>query len=68
MTTRRERRSTKPLSFYGIKFKMSAAATAPAKPLSESAQQEKENLTPDRITDAESGESIDKNTTETKGA
>lgn len=49
MTTRRQRRSTTPLSFYGIKFKMSAAAIVPAKPLNESAQQ-KENHPPDRNT------------------
>jgi hypothetical protein len=62
MTTWRQRRATKPLSFYGIKFKLSAAAIAPAKPLSESAQEEKSHTPPDQITHPESSESIGKNT------
>jgi hypothetical protein len=67
MTTRRQRRSTRPLSFYGIKFKISPAAIAPAKPLSESAQQE-ESQPPDRITHSEPSESIGKNTPDTERA
>jgi hypothetical protein len=67
MTTRRQRGSTKPLSFYGIKFKLSAAAIAPAKPLSESTQQQA-NDPPDRITHSEPSESIGKNTPDTERA
>jgi hypothetical protein len=63
MTTRRQRRSTSPLSFYGIKFKTSA----PAKPLSESTQQE-ESHPLDRITNPEPRESIGKNTPDTERA
>ncbi|HEV2282284.1 MAG TPA: hypothetical protein VGX75_07830 [bacterium] len=60
MTTRRQRRSTKPLSFYGITFKNSAATIVPAKPLSESAQA-KEGHTPDQITHPVPSEAVGKN-------
>jgi len=41
MTTRRQRGSVRPLSFYGIKFRLPALASAPAKPISEKASQDR---------------------------
>ncbi len=53
--TRHRRGSTKPLSFYGIKFKTPAATVARAKPLDENARQEESN-SPKRIADRKPNE------------
>ncbi|HXX40258.1 MAG TPA: hypothetical protein VEP50_19245 [bacterium] len=44
MTTRYRRGSTKPLSFFGIKFKTPAARLAQAKPVDENAPHGDTNL------------------------
>lgn len=56
VTTRHQRRSTKPLSFYGIKFKMSAAMV-PAKPASESIKHAATHP-PDKVADLEATETV----------
>jgi|GEM_PF-3561713 len=57
MTARRQRGSIKPLSFYGIKFKLPALARiVPAAPLS-NVVQHGERTAPDRIAHPRPGES-----------
>ena len=48
VTARRQRGSIKPLSFYGVKFKLPAVVAVPAKPLSEGAPRG-DRTAPDRI-------------------
>jgi len=59
--TRSRRGSTKPLSFFGIKFKTYTADSAPAKSLNESTQYE-ENNSPERAARVEPTEGIGKST------
>ena len=56
MATRHQRGSIKPLSFYGVKFRLPAPVTAPAKPLSESAVRG-DRAAPDRIAPSRPSES-----------
>lgn len=56
MTPRRQRGSIKPLSFYGVKFKLPAVVAAPVKPVRESAQRS-DRAAVDRISHARPGAS-----------
>lgn len=66
MTARRQRGSVKPLSFYGIKFKLPALATiAPATPLNNVVQRG-ERIAPDRMAHLRPGETAGRGILDTK--